>query len=303
MPIICTGCGQSFKLTGVKNHTRQSTNPRCKSAVFIKACQGHTTPGPPIEDHASGGHEEDSEFPTDPSGDRFGDYRATALEEDECQSEFSDHASDSDIDASSRAPESSDSDDSEDDGFDEEDRLEAPREPIPSFTTPHSHLASPQAGSDASQQTWTQESRRRGGTEESLTKKPFVVPYPTAFGAGMVRTNSDTWTNEAYGRQVKTADIQEIYAPFASELEWEFARWAKLRGPSSTAVTELLGIKGVSIFPACTQTHLGYHAHIAFGIRNFLIAQGKTWSHIYVSEATEQDDRPFAPRTTSFSAS
>jgi len=36
------------------------------------------------------------------------------------------------------------------------------------------------------------------------------------------------------------------WAPFSTRQEWEVARWAKLRGPSSTALTELLEINGVS---------------------------------------------------------
>ena len=36
------------------------------------------------------------------------------------------------------------------------------------------------------------------------------------------------------------------YAPFLSKTEWEIARWAKLRGPGSTAFSELMGIDGVS---------------------------------------------------------
>ena len=36
------------------------------------------------------------------------------------------------------------------------------------------------------------------------------------------------------------------WAPFSTRLEWEIARWAKLRGPSSTALSELLQIDGVS---------------------------------------------------------
>ena len=36
-----------------------------------------------------------------------------------------------------------------------------------------------------------------------------------------------------------------IWAPFLSECDWEFARWAKMRGPTSTAVTDLLAIPGV----------------------------------------------------------
>ncbi|KAF8871617.1 hypothetical protein BD779DRAFT_1453764, partial [Infundibulicybe gibba] len=36
------------------------------------------------------------------------------------------------------------------------------------------------------------------------------------------------------------------YSPFASKIEWEIARWAKFRGPSSTAFTELMGIDGLA---------------------------------------------------------
>jgi hypothetical protein len=46
------------------------------------------------------------------------------------------------------------------------------------------------------------------------------------------------------------------YAPFTSKLDWEIARWAKLRGPSSTATSELLKIAGVSqIYSLCFYKH------------------------------------------------
>ncbi|KAI0069630.1 hypothetical protein K474DRAFT_1580419, partial [Panus rudis PR-1116 ss-1] len=35
------------------------------------------------------------------------------------------------------------------------------------------------------------------------------------------------------------------YTPFASHMDWAVARWAKLRGPGSTAVSELLSIPGL----------------------------------------------------------
>jgi hypothetical protein len=61
------------------------------------------------------------------------------------------------------------------------------------------------------------------------------------------------------------------WAPFSTRLEWEVAHWAKLRGPSSTALSELLQIDGVSQLPLtcfteieqCNsfsfQKHLGCH--------------------------------------------
>lgn len=40
------------------------------------------------------------------------------------------------------------------------------------------------------------------------------------------------------------------YAPFNSQTDWELAKWAKFRGPGSTAFTELMGIADVRCFTA-----------------------------------------------------
>jgi hypothetical protein len=44
-------------------------------------------------------------------------------------------------------------------------------------------------------------------------------------------------TQEAFGTS--------MWAPFRSQCDWEIARWAKMRGPSSSAVAELFAIPGV----------------------------------------------------------
>ena len=43
-------------------------------------------------------------------------------------------------------------------------------------------------------------------------------------------------------------DVENVYWPFKSRTDWLVARWVKLRGPGSNAVSELLRIPGVSIF-------------------------------------------------------
>ncbi len=47
-----------------------------------------------------------------------------------------------------------------------------------------------------------------------------------------------------------TQDIlgESLWAPFQSQCDWEIARWAKMRGPTSSAVTELLAIPGVCVY-------------------------------------------------------
>ncbi|KAG2080267.1 hypothetical protein BD769DRAFT_1634235 [Suillus cothurnatus] len=49
-----------------------------------------------------------------------------------------------------------------------------------------------------------------------------------------------------YGMQlVDDENDENLYYPFASKIEWEVARWAKLRRSSSTAFSDLLSIDGV----------------------------------------------------------
>lgn len=43
-------------------------------------------------------------------------------------------------------------------------------------------------------------------------------------------------------------DTDNPWAPFVSQLDWHVARWAKLRGPGSTAFSELLKLDKVRIF-------------------------------------------------------
>ena len=57
-----------------------------------------------------------------------------------------------------------------------------------------------------------------------------------------------------YAEQLETGSQENIWAPFASKMEWEVAQWAKLRGPGSTSFSEFLEIEGVSqIYPAAVE--------------------------------------------------
>lgn len=49
-----------------------------------------------------------------------------------------------------------------------------------------------------------------------------------------------------YAKRLETGSQENIWAPFASKMEWEVAQWAKLRGPGSTSFSEFLEIEGVS---------------------------------------------------------
>ncbi|KAM6499612.1 hypothetical protein JOM56_005120 [Amanita muscaria] len=70
-----------------------------------------------------------------------------------------------------------------------------------------------------------------------------IEPFPGEQAGAPIQHSSAIQSEFASYRQLLDSDKE--YAPFSSKLDWEIARWAKLHGPSSAAVTELLQIEGV----------------------------------------------------------
>ena len=84
-------------------------------------------------------------------------------------------------------------------------------------------------------------------TEEVLWQDLVEVPFGGQAGAPL--RNADRPDHDQYRNVINALDNPNTWHPFSSRLEWEFAQWAKMRGPGSTAVTELLNIKGVILLP------------------------------------------------------
>jgi hypothetical protein len=63
--------------------------------------------------------------------------------------------------------------------------------------------------------------------------------------AGAPLDDHDIPMHEQYQNKLNNSD--NVFEPFKSKIDWEFARWAKSSGASSTAVTNLLSIEGVRI--------------------------------------------------------
>ncbi|KAI9068635.1 hypothetical protein FKP32DRAFT_1561245 [Trametes sanguinea] len=84
----------------------------------------------------------------------------------------------------------------------------------------------------------------RQRAEEELRSRTHIVPYPDArAGAPITICGSPALSGyQFYEQSMGTADSSP-YWPFASEMEWHIAHWAKTRGPGSTAFTDLLKIK------------------------------------------------------------
>ena len=104
----------------------------------------------------------------------------------------------------------------------------------------------------------------RETAERSIRQQVFVDHFPVATAGAPVRQR----TNPSASSH-STPDGCP-YAPFQSQMDWEIARWAKLRGPGSTAVSELFGIPGVRYCPP----------HMSLGCSNSLPASRCTTSII-----------------------
>ncbi|KAG2110326.1 uncharacterized protein F5147DRAFT_752967 [Suillus discolor] len=75
---------------------------------------------------------------------------------------------------------------------------------------------------------------------------PIVVHYPDQRAGQPIDSAIKQPSNITYHAQLNGSSADNIYAPFASKLDWEMARWAKLQGSSSTAFSELVSIEGLS---------------------------------------------------------
>ena len=90
----------------------------------------------------------------------------------------------------------------------------------------------------------------QGRAKTELKKKPYIVKFNKG-KAGAMYTNPDCIDqNTAYTSQI--GNQENPYSPFCSKIEWEVVLWAKTRGPSLTAFTELMSIEGVSEIVAYT---------------------------------------------------
>jgi hypothetical protein len=80
--------------------------------------------------------------------------------------------------------------------------------------------------------------------ESELTVK--VLKFPTAGGAGKPIRFNNLSAYEQYDADVCVAGNSETpWSPFASEVDWQIARWIKLHGPGCNSVSELLDVKEV----------------------------------------------------------
>ncbi|KAG1729535.1 uncharacterized protein EDB91DRAFT_1239235 [Suillus paluster] len=85
---------------------------------------------------------------------------------------------------------------------------------------------------------------------------PYIASFPLRSAGAIIEDagefESDQNGYQSYGDKMSQGGSC-VWAPFISHIDYEVARWAKLRGQGSTAFTDLLAIEGV-----CEQLGLSY---------------------------------------------
>ncbi|KAJ7593168.1 hypothetical protein C8J56DRAFT_1013320 [Mycena floridula] len=275
----CPGCNRSMKYRGWRNHLRQARDSRCKEILrqmkaVRPASESDNDSGSssdegeseidesttkvvfgPASAHASDDEEQEEPPVTDPNGDLFGNY-----------GDYTGQDFGMDIDEGlvnvgyspeeSQSGEQMDLDDQELNDWLNMDGYDSPGSGDDDELGPEQGLEPPRANADDAAGSAVNidndelvdaaAADQRDAVESNLQNQPFIIPFGGQAGHPIAIARSNSSSNDKYAQSVKdVTDANNIYAPFMSRMDWEIARWAKLRGPSSTAFTELMSIDGV----------------------------------------------------------
>ncbi|KAF8694532.1 hypothetical protein AX14_002015 [Amanita brunnescens Koide BX004] len=81
------------------------------------------------------------------------------------------------------------------------------------------------------------------------TQPPVMEEYEIEYFPGeeaATPMETPTTSESVFTKYQQQLNNNNVYAPFASKLDWELTKWAKLHGPSSSAFNELLQIDGIA---------------------------------------------------------
>jgi hypothetical protein len=238
---VCPGCGLQFTVRGLTSHLKQTKNPPCK-ALFEEQHSYIPAPSPSPEPPPSSKQPpEPSHFGGDFFGDDYGldDFQWNERDDEPLEFDINDLHLD-DVDESGD-PFHIDESDLESDLEDVPDLGWEP--PIPPHPVPD-NCPMEDDGHGRPAPSASQRSTAHDALRNPQHVQHFNDVYPDYEAGARVGEKSDTNT----GYQHTLRDSASVWAPFASKIDWEVARWAKLRGPGSTAFSELLSIEGVRHF-------------------------------------------------------
>ena len=258
----CAGCLADFSSSGYERHLRTTTKPACV-ALRERAQVYETSDEDPDEDQL------DDPAPLPFEGDALGDYDNDYWDqyveyqgpdddsEDTGEAELMDQDDPADLE---------DDDDGTDEGLrfgadeiDGEDDLDLDDEEARNFAAEHGWEpplpAEEQAGvplekggvEDSTQSGPDRREQRRA--HQHLRTTTHIVAFPGGKAGSPIHIRLEGSAYSIYRNTLESPASPNPFAPFRSRLDWDIARWAKMRGPGSTAVTELLQIEGVRHMP------------------------------------------------------
>ena len=260
----CPGCKLFFSPSGLSKHLAQTRKPAC---IALRNGQSSNAPSSvsaaPPEPSSLSTPFDDVDMDAPPigfEGDFFGEYAPTFFDEDP--------------EPSGDEPPSSDDDDDDDDdgGLPEFDRWEPEPQPNPPVATANTagHADPPQdPESESRGSSGVLQQSVRDAIEANTARKTFVVRFPSSqAGAALASPQSQTGVeaNTTYHALLQPTSADNAYYPFANRLDWLVARWAKMRGPGSTAFSELLAIEEVCFsFDSSSPLSPAHFVHVSRG--------------------------------------
>ncbi|TEB37737.1 hypothetical protein FA13DRAFT_1751781 [Coprinellus micaceus] len=231
MLLSCSACNKlGLSRTGFWSHLVQSRNPACQALYTRLTSSTAPTPGTSSSIPASPGTESPIETPIAFQGDMFG---SAAEYEGEGDDIF------------------------EEEAFLEERRIELELEngweaPRPEAPAQPSHTAAPSPQTVPSDDEGEPDPQNVPHLPRRISIPPpdgsFIEKYsdrhPQSQPGKVLQRNDNGDTG--YCARLPAASGSGPWAPFSLKIDWEFVRWANLRGPGSTAFSELLAIEGVA---------------------------------------------------------
>lgn len=257
-PKFCSGCHRSFTFSGYESHLKQTTKPACV-AVRHAAGSTHAQPSRPspigdsppstpssLKDGADPDEDEDPNATSQPvafEGDYFGTYSADDFndfddfdgdneesildDEEQRNQEALEEEEDAEVDAANLEDET---------GWEPHPPQQPASEPADHHQDNDVFMLDGFGGPDRAAQS---------RAHQHLCSNTFVVPFPGNRAGAPIDRPRERSAYEKYQAHIDSVNTNP-YAPFVSAMDWKFARWAKQRGPGSTAVSELLEIDNVS---------------------------------------------------------
>lgn len=224
--VICLGCGRTFSHFGHISHLKQTRNRPCR-AIAEHAHEAQLA-------QAISSSETMFEETPAPDGDLFGTYDADEMPWPSLAGSSSPRfRHDTHLDTSA----------------DEDDVLmNGPDGPSTAGSQDTDDEDSDKSGEGESDD--EEVLHETEGTSFTRVNESHIMieTFPSQYGdAGIAMEKGSGSLYKKYKLRGNDHQEDNMYAPFKSKLDWDFARWAKLRGPGSTATNELLNINGVSI--------------------------------------------------------